>query len=390
VTITELRQKIVIALGDKVMTSHAIAKAIGVEKDAVVKALSRQRGWPHHLELYQWRDNIGQRHYQLVPPNDEPRLARDLPQKAFRYLRAKHPTPYIRIFIPDDITDVNGEQAEHIELVPFSDVHWGHRQCDAGAFTMDVKEVERRPNRFCIYNGDNIENALGDSAKGVAYAEQRVNAKVQRHQLVEVIRPIAHKSLAATPGNHENRSSMKTLLNPLEEVAREIGTPYFNGPYNMEIVWRGCRWTFHVMHGNGNSATKGGKQSAAGRPRTFNDVRHFFISGHVHHQTTGKQVRIVRRRVHDQDSGELLRFWYENVKEYVVICPAYLDYDDTYAYEWGLPPGSRNKVTFQLFRNGDYHVLASKRSSGKDGYKTYEERIVEDAVADDVFDGREH
>jgi len=376
----ELRNKIVVAMGTKVMTSHDLAEKIGVDRDKVVKLLAKQRGWPYNLELYQWRDNIGQRHYQLVPPNDEGHLPRNLAPKAFRYLRAKAPTPYIRIFIPDNVLDVDGKPAEHIELVYFSDVHMGHKMCDVGAFTRDVKEVERRPNRFAACNGDNIENSLGDSAGGAAWSEQRVNPKVQRHQMTEVLRAISHKLVAGTPGNHEDRSSLKSLMNPLEEIASDLGMPYFDGPYNMEIIWRGCRWTFHVMHGNGNAATAGGKLNSAGRPRTFNDVRHFFVSGHVHHQTTGKNVRLVRRRKHYPER----EFWYDEVKEYIVICPAYLDYEDTYAYRWGLPPGSRNTVTLQLYANGDYHVLASKRTSGQDGYKILSEQFV-----DDTFDNNE-
>lgn len=372
----DLRQRIVVALSTEIMTSHALADKLDVMRNDVVKLLSKKSGWPEGFELYQWRDNVGQRHYQLVPPPD---VAPAPEPRTFRVLRAKAPTPYLRVFIPDDVLDVHGKPAEHIELYPLSDVHWGHKQCDVGAFTRDVKEIARRPNRFAIWNGDNMDNTLGHSAGGAAWAEQKTDPKIQRRQLTQVFRPIAHKTLAATPGNHEDRSYLAALMNPLEEIAEDLNVPYFDGPYNMEIVWRDCRWTFHIMHGTGNSGTAGGKLNSAGRPRTFNDVRHFFISGHVHHQTTGKNIRVVRRRVFNHSTQTIERFWKEDVKEYIVICPAYLDYEDTYAYRWGLSPGSRNTVTIQLFANGDYHVVASKRSTRKDDL---DEVISEDRIND--------
>jgi hypothetical protein len=92
--------------------------------------------------------------------------------------------------------------------------------------------------------------------------------------------------------------------------------------------------------------------------------------GHVHDETTHKVTRMICRR---DFNGKLKRFWVEPMKEYKVICPSYLNYTGTYAEEAGYSPGSRNLVTMQLFANGDYHVLSSKRR--EDG-ELLEERVV--------------
>lgn len=359
-----------VALKPRARTIKEIATELGMKPKEVEKLLM-DPSMPKGYELTHWRNHLNEVHYQILPP-EEPRPS-PLP-RAFRMERAAAPESYLRVFIPDDILDVDGKPAEYIELWPFSDVHWGHKRCDRKNYLRDVKEVARRPNRFAILNGDNAENSLGDSAGGAAWAEQKNNPHEQRFQLEEVNRPIAHKILSATPGNHEGRSTKKTLMNMLEEICKGIDVPYFAGPYNLEVVWRGYRWTFHIKHGNGGGGTPGGKLNSAGRDRSYNDFRNFFVSGHVHDEMTHKVMRAIRRREFD-DEGNLIRFWKEYAKEYKVICPAYLLYSGTYAEEAGYSPGSRNTIRMQMFANGDYRVISSKRGASGDAAEPLNDEI---------------
>ncbi len=360
-----------VGLKPKGRTVEQLASELGMSIEKT-KALLEKPDLPEGYRLVNWRSHLGEQHFEVLPP-ETPRP--EPSARAFRFLRAPQPESYLRVFIPDDVADVHGKKAKMIELFPFSDVHWGHRQCDRKNFLLDVKEVERRPNRFAILNGDNIENALGDSAGGAAWAEQSSNPKAQRDQTEEVYRRIAHKILAATPGNHEARTTKKTLMNPLEEICKGLDVPYFAGPYNMEIVWRGYRWTFFMKHGAGNSNTPGGKLNNAGRDRGYNDFRNFFCSGHVHDEMTHKVIRRVRRR--EFEDGKLKRFWVEYLKEYKVIFPSYLLYAGTYAEEAGYSPGSRNTIALQLYANGDYYVVSSKRQkNGDEKGKTISEEII--------------
>ncbi len=350
-----------IALKPRGRTVEQIAAELGISI-AQTEALLLKPTLPKEYQLVHWKNHTGGQFYELLPPEK----ARPSPApRAFRFLRAREPVSYLRVFIPDDVRDANGKQAKHIEIFPFSDVHWGHERCDTGNHNLDVKEVERRPNRFSILNGDNMDNSLGDSAGGAAWSEQKVNPKVQREQLEVVYRRIAHKTLAATPGNHENRTTKKTLMNPLEEICKGLDIPYFKGPYNMEVIWRGYRWTFFIKHGTGNSNTPGGKINNAARDRSNNDFRNFFGSGHVHDQMVDKASRRVNQR--EFEGGALKRFWNEQRKEYIIIFPSYLLYDGTYAEEAGYSPGSRNTVVLELYANGDYHVVASKRLQNGEG-----------------------
>lgn len=361
-----------VSLKPKGRTIEQMANDLGMSIERT-KTLLEKPALPQGYHLVRWKSHLGGQYFEVLPPDTHPPQPRP---RDFRFLRAPKPDSYIRIFIPDDILDVNGKKAKFIEIFPFSDVHWGHRQCDKKNFLLDVKEVAKRPNRFAILNGDNIENALGDSAGGAAWAEQSANPKVQRDQTELIYRRIAHKCLAATPGNHEARTTKKTLMNPLEEVCKGLDIPYFEGPYNMEIIWRGYRWTFFIKHGTGNSNTPGGKLNNAGRDRGYNDFRNFYCSGHVHDEMSHKVPRRVRHR--EFENEKLKRFWIENLKEYKVIFPSYLLYSGTYAEEAGYSPGSRNTIALQLFANGDYHVVSSKRrkNGGGDEKNAAEEEII--------------
>lgn len=357
-----------LALSPRGRTLDELSKELGATRDDVKSLLESKLPLDPGAQMVHWLDHLGQTHYEIIPP-EVPR--KTIEPRAFRLLKQPNGEAYIRVFIPDDILDVSGKKAKHIEIWPFSDVHWGHERCDTASHNLDVKEVAKRPNRFCFWNGDNMENALGDSAGGAAWAEQKSNPAEQRDQLEEVYRPIAHKTLFGHPGNHEERSFKKAQMDPLREVAKSLDIAYFAGPVNMEIIWKGYRWSFYIFHGTGASNTPGGKLNASGKPRSFNDFRNFFIMGHVHDEMTHKVIRTIRRR--ETEGGRLKRFWLENLKEYKIICPSYLLYDGTYAEQAGYSPGSRNTVTIQLFANGDYHVVSSKRS--RDGEEIAKDKI---------------
>lgn len=335
-----------------------IARELGEPVDKIQALLESKLRMPEGFLLTSWKDHLGMMYWQVLAPEAPPPK---IEPRAYRYVRSKDEA-YHRVFIPDDIVDENGRPAKYIELFPFSDVHYGHRRCDKGNFMRDVKEVARRPNRYGFLNGDNMEMSLGDSAGGAAWAEQDLTPEEQREKSEHIYRPIAHKLIVARTGNHDGRPGRNgSGMNPLKEVCKSLGgIPYFNGPSNMDVIWRGYSWSFFMKHGTGSSNTAGGKLNTAGRDRGFTDFRNFFIMGHVHDEMSHKVVRKVRRRVYDAD-GKLERFWEEELREYKVICPSYLLYSGTYAEEAGYSPGSRNTIVIQLFASGDYRVVSSRR-----------------------------
>jgi hypothetical protein len=345
-----------------------IAKALGESVATVKDLLEAKPDMPAGSKLVDWQNHLGTKTYLILPP--EAPAPRPEP-RAFRYLAQPGGQAYQLVFIPDDLKDENGKPASFIELWPFSDVHWGHKKCDKKNFLGDMEEVRKRPNRYAYLNGDNMDNSLGTSAGGAAFAEQDMMPDVQRDTLEEVLRPIAHKTLNARKGNHEARSYKHALMDPLKEICGKLEIPYFPGPTNMDVFWRGYRWSFFLFHGTGGSNKPGGKLNAAGKPRQYNDFRHFFVMGHVHDELTQKVMRTMRFR--EFENQKLKRFWIEHLKEYIIVCPSYLLYDNTYAEEAGYSPGSRNTIVMRMFDNGDYHVVSSKRD--QDGKTIIEQPV---------------
>jgi len=310
--------------------------------------------------INKWRTHSGNFVYLYVPPikKREP-----LPEKVFVCLPTSgyegEKGMYQRVIIPDDVLGPNNKPAKCIEIVPFYDIHVGHRQCDMDLFRADVEKVRRRPNRFAIFGGDSIENALGDSAGGAAWADQSFPPDEQRVVFEEEIRGISHKTLVMIPGNHEHRTTKKALMCPLREVAKSLEIPYFMGPVILDVTWRGFRWTFHISHGRSGSNTPGGKLNAVGKPRNY-VVADYFIMGHVHDKKSHRVSRLVPRR--EFRDGKLVSFGIMQKVERKIICPSYLKYEGTYAQQAGYTPGSRESVIIQLNADGNSTVATGSRT----------------------------
>jgi hypothetical protein len=316
---------------------------------------------PPGEEIISWKNRQAEVLYERSPL---PTVRQPPPPRTFRFVTNKQQA-YHRVFIPNNVVDKEGKPANKITIYPFSDVHWGHKECDKKNFILDLKMVESTPNMFTYFNGDAIDNAHGDSAGGAAWSEQDMDPREQRFSFEKVIARVQHKTLFMIPGNHEERTEKKTLLNPIEEIAHALDIPYFAGPTNMEVVWGGYRWTFYCYHGSGNSGQTGGQINSAEKPRASVDFRNFFISGHVHNQVTSKYTRPIRTRKFDEH-GNLLEFDKVDAEEYVIILPSYLLYDSSYAWKAGYRPGSRNTVSIDLYRNGKCFVNTEKRQLNGD------------------------
>lgn len=350
-----------VALVNRPRTFSELQSELQVPTTTLQNFLRKPR-LPEGHELVHWKTRQANVLYELLPPST---VYTPPKPREFRY-STNLKQAYHRVFIPNDILDEHGNSAKKITIYPFSDVHWGHKECDKRNFILDLKMVESTPNMFTYFNGDAIDNAHGDSAGGAAWSEQDMDPREQRFSFEKVIARVRHKTLFMLPGNHEERTEKKTLLNPIEEIAHFLDIPYFAGPTNMEIVWQGYRWTFYCYHGSGNSGQTGGQINSAEKPRASTDFRNFFISGHVHNQVNTKHTRPIRTRKFDE-AGNLIEFDKVHAEEQVIILPSYLLYDSSYAWKAGYRPGSRNTVCIDLYRNGKCFVRTEKRQLHGDG-----------------------
>ncbi|MCF6276607.1 MAG: hypothetical protein L3J07_02030 [Candidatus Magasanikbacteria bacterium] len=348
-------------------TVSELSQKLSIDSEKIEYCISRLKESKQHLaggNIINWRPHNGNMVYLYVPKEKKKSIVSD---RAFIFLPTSDGLGergfYHRVIIPDDVLGLNNKPAKDIEITPFYDIHYGHNRCDLDLFRFDIEEVRRRPNRFALFGGDSLENALSDSAGGIAWAEQNMTPDEQRIGFEEEIGSVAHKTLVMIPGNHEHRTTRKTLMCPLREVSRFLGIPYFMGPVLLDLTWRSFRWTFFLSHGRSGSNTPGGKLNAVGKARQF-ILADFFIMGHVHDKKSHSVSRLVPRR--EFQNGKLVRFRIEKKIERKIICPSYLMYKGTYAQQAGYVPGSCGSILIKLNADGTASVKTGSRTSTGD------------------------
>ncbi len=294
---------------------------------------------PEGYELFKTKDEHLNTVYVLIPeiPNDY-----TLKDKVWSYRWQAEGQPYLWIKIPDE---VGGKK---IKVVPIADLHEGNIACNMDKFREWVNWIASRDDVFAFINGDLLENSQGDSNKGVSVYEQTTRPRGQIGEMVHILAPIAHKILWAIPGNHEDRSR-KADYDPLEWLCDKLQIPYSYYPVYVDILWKGFVFDFFCQHGNTGSLTKGGKINAATRPQKFQEHVMFTVMAHVHDATTNTTVRICRDRVN---------FKLVEKKQYVLICPAFLNYFGSYASKQLYEPGAQGTINCELFANGDFHLTS--------------------------------
>jgi len=246
--------------------------------------------------------------------------------------------PYLMAQLPD----FKGK----LEIALLFDVHYGHHAHKLSKFKAYINWILQNPNVYAIIGGDLMENAI-DDGRGMSY-DQDKNPSSQLNDVVHLLAPIAHKILFAIPGNHEERTYKKTGIEVMEVLAGQLDVPYFSGPVILDVLANSYRWSAHVQHGYGNSQTKGGKMNSASRPKGYTGLIHFFISGHVHDRVCECETMIMQDPVN-------CRLQY--IEQWTVVAPAFLGWEETYAYKAGYRPPAKGGVSIELNDNGTYRAV---------------------------------
>ena len=105
-------------------------------------------------------------------------------------------------------------QFDEIEIYPIHDLHYGNECFDAHKWNELTKLILAKENRFCIFVGDLMENAVPNSKSDVF--SQTATPREQQEFIESVFKQFADRTLAIVDGNHEfNRSTRFAGLYPL-------------------------------------------------------------------------------------------------------------------------------------------------------------------------------
>lgn len=351
--VSDVDKKTVIKYLSQGRTREEISKQFSTsngEVDLLIK--QRYEGY----DIFCHRNEFGKPIYILLPKEDDfqpeikPRIWTYRKQPLSMADKKAGLASYLWVQFPDDLP------WDKIIIVPTADVHFGHAHFDERRFDSHFKWIESQENCFTLFLGDIFENALANSPGGAIF-EQSLRPREQVRQFRERAAPIAHKVLCAEPGNHEGRSSKLVDIDPLEIVCRDLNAiPYFDEPVFVNILWKGCVFTFYIRHGRTASRTAGGQLNAASKPLIHQEFTMFTIMGHTHGKKTTKENRICRVREFNEN-GEIIDFKLVEKKQYVVICPGFAGFYGTYAHREEYNPSTSSGVACILYANGDYHVV---------------------------------
>jgi len=302
------------------------------------------------LNLFEQINNFGEKIYILLPEVGEEDWRALVKERVWAYhtsesLEGPWKQPYQVIQMPDDAF-----LDDEIIIAPIYDAHLGHYAHKREKLLAYIRWIEETPNVFTFLGGDFEENAL-DDGRGMTYSQQ-VPPSLQIKRSCELLAPIAHKILFTLSGNHELRTEKRANIDPSAVVASYLNVPHYAGPVYCTILGKGRRWKIYAFHGNTSSQTKGGKLNAAGRPRRFTDFVHFYVSGHTHDPMVNNETCLV-------EDPERCRLTYQT--QWIVTCPSFLGWENTYAYVAGWPPPGKGGVAIHLYGTGDYEAIARDR-----------------------------
>lgn len=148
------------------------------------------------------------------------------------------------------ITDLS--EHEVIEIIGVSDPHFGNECFDTSRWNRLTNYILEKPNRYVIWAGDMMENAVPGS-KGDPLT-QTMSPHEQKEFVVATFKQFKDRTLAIVDGNHEyNRSTRMAGLYPLYDAACIAG---------IEDKYRSAFAVADIKVGHGSNGS-------AKRPHTF-------------------------------------------------------------------------------------------------------------------------
>lgn len=186
-----------------------------------------------------------------------------------------------------------------IEIVPIADVHIGSHEFNETLFKNTIDYILEKKNRYCILNGDIVDNATRNSIANVFENDLTPNESVAL--ATKYLMPLVeqNKILCYTSGNHEDRSNKDSDITPAVMLASNLfitdryspTTAYIfasvKDGYKGDVRKRICFHIF-VAHGKGGGRSIGAKANSLEAMSSIVDAD-VYIHSHTHAPISFKQ-----------------------------------------------------------------------------------------------------
>ncbi len=195
-----------------------------------------------------------------------------------------------------------------VKIVPTSDIHFGNPSCSLRHLNQHIEYIKSDPGIFTFLNGDMIE-CVTRFSKGEIH-KQATSPGKQRDFIINLFKPIKHKVLGVTQGNHERRIEDVDVAG---DIAKALGVPYRAEGMLLKISFGGGNsshpekpyvyWGYFT-HGYGGARTKSAKAVKVERVGQWLHAD-FYVMSHDHVVNVGPDVYLLPdNRTHiDKETG---------------------------------------------------------------------------------------
>jgi predicted phosphodiesterase len=225
---------------------------------------------------------------------------------------------------------------DKIRIIPFGDIHVGAPEnlCDWKKVVGTLKYIEDTPNTYMIGMGDYGDFAMKMS-HGPSIYEATLNPQQQYEAILNAFKPIAKKGkiLGMISGNHDDWIKDFAGLDIVRNLSRELNTAYLASGATVYIYVNDKRYVLNVRHGVGSAKEPHTKLASIYR-QTRNLFADIFLMGHTHSLQVSKSTYV-----------------YEGItkKTYRILTGAFLNWNQSYAMEFGLTPEPTGVAKISLF-----------------------------------------
>ncbi len=205
--------------------------------------------------------------------------------------------------------------------------------------------------------------AVTKVSKGDIY-KQKVTPQEQRDDVIKLLKPIAHKILGMTTGNHEMRIYHETGIDLSQDIAKELNVPYRPEGILLKVSFGGGNsshpnkpytYKIYATHGYGGARTKSAKAVKVERVSTWIHAECYIMS-HDHVVNVAPDIYLIadERGYLDPDTG-FITGRLKAVRKMLVKSNAYLKWGG-YSEQGGFPPTDLTTPVIILAGEGEPKV----------------------------------
>ena len=178
-------------------------------------------------------------------------------------------------------------------IIPISDVHIGSLECNERAWANFCMEIQQRPDTYIVLVGDLVNNSVRNAVANPF--DETLRPRDQKYRMIEYLKPIRNKIIAAVSGNHEYRTKKDSDGDITYDILCNLD---LEGIYREDIAFikimcGTAAYAFAITHGAGGGALTGAAVNRNERYSYIIEGLDCLITGHTHKGVVSRPSRLV-------------------------------------------------------------------------------------------------